>query len=55
MIASFYIFMGTLVLFAVLGALGIGVGYLRAKAKERAFLKVFNEDVAKPVLPRGVS
>ena len=42
----------TLAIVVMCGIIGIGVvgGLLIAKARERRYLKVFNEDVARPIV-----
>lgn len=55
MITAFWLFAGAIAVMVVLGGLGMLGGYLHARAKERAYLKVFNEDVQRPIMPRGVS
>ena len=55
MITAFYLFVGAVAVMLGLGALGILGGYVIARTKERRYLKVFNEDVKRPIMPRGVS
>ena len=55
MITSFYIFLGAIGVMVALGGLGIVGGIIHARIKEQRFLKIFNEDVKRPIVPSNVN